>query len=176
MLSLAHSALLLLAPVGFLIVTLAARATTTQSHGRARRGASLLVRFLIVLLLTCTLGGPVWTRVSELPRCTIFLADVSESVPAGALDRALAELKPQWDREVRAGHRCALVAFAGATKIVVPPGNRPLEVATIPPDAALRPTSTDFTRAFDTARSLFHDHAANRIVLLTDGIDSTRPA
>ncbi|HVR84491.1 MAG TPA: VWA domain-containing protein, partial [Planctomycetota bacterium] len=175
MLKLAHSSLLLLAPVGFLIVTLAARAST-QAHPRARRAASLAVRCLVVLLLTCALGGPVWTRISELPRSTVFLADVSESIPAGALDQALAGLKPHWDREVAAGHRCALVAFAGGTKIVVPPGTRPLDLATIPPDDALHRSSTDFTRAFETARSLFQDHAANRIVLLTDGIDSTRPA
>jgi Ca-activated chloride channel family protein len=175
MLNLAHSSLLLLGPIGFLIVALAAR-TTTQSHGRTRRAASLAVRFLMVLLLTCALGGPVWTRISELRRCTIFLADVSESVPAGALDQALAELKPHWDQEVAAGHRCGLVAFAGRTKIVRPPDTRPLDVTTISPDDALVRSSTDFTRAFDTARSLFQDQAANRIVLLTDGIDSTRPA
>ncbi|HEV3027404.1 MAG TPA: VWA domain-containing protein, partial [Planctomycetota bacterium] len=175
MLKLAHSSLLLLAPVGFLIITLAAR-TTSQSHPRARRVASFAVRCLMVLLLTCALGGPVWTRISELPRCTVFLADVSESIPAGALDQALAGLKPHWDREVAAGHRCALVAFAGATKIVIPPGTRPLDLTTIPPDDALRRSSTDFSRAFDTARSVFQDHAANRIVLLTDGLDSTRPA
>src|SRR5436853_514326 len=119
MLNVAHSSLLLLAPAGFLIVALAARATT-QSLGRARRLASLAVRFLMVLLLTCALSGPVWTRISEFPRFTVFLADVSESVPAGALDKALAELKPRWDREVAGGHRCALIAFAGGTRIVVP--------------------------------------------------------
>jgi len=174
MVSLARSSLLLLAPVGILIVALAARAST-QSLGRARRVASLGVRCLMVLLLTCALGGPVWTRISEFRRSTVFLADVSESVPAGALDKALAELKPHWDREVAAGHRCALVAFAGATKILVPPGTRPLEISTIPPDSALHRSSTDYSRAFDTARTLFLDHAANRIVLLTDGVDSTRP-
>lgn len=175
MLSLARASLLLLAPVGFLIVLLAAR-SSTQSLGRARRLASVAVRFLMVLLLTLALGGPVWTRISEFPRSTIFLADVSESVPAGALDKALADLKPHWDREVAGGNRCALIAFAGDAKVVVPPGTRPLERTAIAPDETLRRAATDFTRAFDAARALFQDHAANRIVLLSDGVDSTRPA
>ena len=175
MVSLARASLLLLAPIGFLIVALAAR-SSTQPLGRLRRLASLGVRCLMVLLLTCALGGPVWTRISEFPRCTVFLADVSESVPAGSLDKALAELKPHWDREAAAGNRCALVAFAGETKVVVPPGTRPLDLTTIPPDPALRRSTTDFARAFDAARLLFQEHAANRIVLMTDGLDSTRPA
>jgi Mg-chelatase subunit ChlD len=175
MLSLAHTSLLLLAPVGFFIVAIGAR-LTKQALGPLRRACSLGVRFLMVLLLTCALSGPVWTRMSEFPRSTVFLADVSESVPAATLNRALADLKPHWDREVAAGNRCALVAFAGAAKIVLPPGTRPLEVSSIPPDDALRRSATDFTRAFETARSLFQDRAANRIVLLTDGLDSTRPA
>lgn len=174
MLSLARASLLLLAPAGFILVALAARATT-QSLGRVRRTASLGVRFLMVLLLTLALGGPVWTRISELPRSTVFLADVSSSVPAGSLDRALAELKPHWDREVAAGHSCALVAYAGAAKVVIPPGTRPLELAALPADESLRRNATDHARGIAVARSLFQDHTANRIVLLTDGVDSTRP-
>jgi Mg-chelatase subunit ChlD len=136
----------------------------------------MAVRCLMVLLLTFALGGPVWTRIAELPRCTIFLADVSESVPAGALNKALAELKPRWDHETAAGHRCGLVAFAGAPRVIVPPSTKPLEVTSIAPDAALRPRSTDIARAFEAARSLFQSRAANSIVLLTDGLDSTTPA
>ncbi|HLY09481.1 MAG TPA: VWA domain-containing protein [Planctomycetota bacterium] len=176
MVSLARSSLLLLAPIGLLIVVAVAARATRQPLGRVRRMGSLAVRFLMVLLLTCALSGPVWTRMSEFPRATVFLADVSESIPAGALDKALADLKPHWDREVALGNRCALVAFAGGTKILIPPGTRPLDVLTIPPDESLHRSSTDFTRAFDSARSLAQSQFANRIVLLTDGIDSTRPA
>jgi Mg-chelatase subunit ChlD/uncharacterized membrane protein len=175
MLNLARSSLLLLAPVGFLFVAVAARASR-QSLGPVRRAASLAVRFAIVFLLTCALGGPVWTRIAELPRSTVFLTDVSASVPAGAIDRALADLKPRWDREVASGNRCALVAFAGDAKVVLPPGRKPLELTSIPADDALRRTSTDFARALETARSLFQDRSTNRVVLITDGIDTTRPA
>jgi Mg-chelatase subunit ChlD len=172
MLTLAHASLLLLAPLGFLAVTAASR-STTQTLGRVRRAASLLVRCLIVLLLTCALGGPVWTRIADFPRCTVFLLDVSESLPPDASDRALRELKPRWDREVAGGHRCALVAFAATSRVMVPPSRLPLSAAALP---ALDRGATDIARALETARSLFQEHAANRVVLLTDGLDSTRPA
>jgi Mg-chelatase subunit ChlD len=175
MVTLARASFLLLAPIGFLAVTIAARAST-QSLSRARRVASLAIRCLLVLLLTCALGGPVWTRIADYPRCTIFLADVSESVPAGLLDRALTELKPRWDREVAAGNRCALIAFAGKAQVLRTPGRAPLDLTTIPPNEALERNATDLTRALDLARTLYQERAANRIVVLTDGLDSTRPA
>ena len=168
MLTLGHASLLLLAPLGFLAVTAASRATT-QPIGKIRRAASLLVRCVIVLLLTCALGGPVWTRIAEFPRCTIFLIDGSESLPADADERALRDLKPRWDREVAAGHRCALVAFAGSSHVMVPPTTSPLSVSAMP---ALDRGATDIGRALETARTLFQEHAANRVVLLTDGLDS----
>src|SRR6185503_6087622 len=114
MVSIAHASLLLLAPLGFLAVTVAAR-KSAQNLGHARRVASIVVRCVIVLLLTLALGGPVFTRIAEYPRCTVFLLDASESLPEGAGEQALARLRPIWDREVAAGNRCALIAFAGDT-------------------------------------------------------------
>jgi Mg-chelatase subunit ChlD len=176
MLTLAHASLLLLAPLGFLAVTAAASRSSAQTLGRVRRAASLVVRCLIVLILTFALGGPVFTRIAEFPRCTVFLLDVSESLPPDAAGKALRELKPRWDRETAAGHRCALVAFAGRSQVIVPPSARPLEIQDFAPAEALERAATDFSRALESARSLFQERAANRIVLLTDGLDSTRPA
>jgi Mg-chelatase subunit ChlD len=172
MLTLAHASLLLLAPLGFLAVTVASR-STTQTLSRVRRAASLLVRCALVFLLTCALGGPVWTRIAEFPRCTVFLLDVSDSLPSETTERALQDLKPHWDREVAAGHRCALVAFAGTSQVMVPPSTLPLSA---PPVPAVVRGATDVARALETARSLFQEHAANRVVLLTDGLDSTQAA
>lgn len=174
MVTLAHASLLLLAPLGFLAVWAASR-STTQTLGRARRAASAIVRCLIVLILTLALGGPVMTRVADYPRCTVFLLDASDSLPAGAADEALRQLKPRWDREVAAGHRCALVAFAGRSQVLVPPTTLPLDPA-VAPGPSLDRGATDFSRAFETARTLFQERAANRIVVLSDGLDSTLPA
>lgn len=175
MVTLARASLLLLAPLGLLAVAIAARAGA-QTLSPARRAGSLAVRAVIVLLLTFALGGPVWTRILDYPRSTVFLIDVSESVPQAAVDRALKELQPRWDREVAGGNRCALVAFAGRPLVLIPPGLSPLTLTSLPPNEALERKSTDMTRALDTARSLFRERTNNRIVLLTDGLDSTRPA
>jgi Mg-chelatase subunit ChlD len=174
MLSLAHASLLLLAPLGFLAVTVASR-YSAQPLARARRIASLAVRCLIVLLLTFALGGPVFTRVEPYPRFTAFLLDVSESLPQAAAENALRQLKPRWDREVAAGHRCALIAFAGRPQVLVPPSATSLTIDRVAAPESLQRTSTDLARALETARSLFQEHVANRVVLLTDGIDSTGP-
>jgi len=175
MFSLAHASLLLLAPLGFLAVTVASR-SSTQTLGRVRRVASLLVRCSIVLLLTLALGGPVFTRIAELPRCTVFLLDCSESLPREAASKALAELRPRWDRETAAGHRCALIAFAGRSQAVVPPSAKPLDLESLRIPESLDRESTDIARAIESARALFQENAVNRIVLLTDGVDSIRPA
>jgi Mg-chelatase subunit ChlD len=175
MLSLGHASLLLLAPLGFLAVTVATR-TSTQTLGPVRRTASLIVRCLIVLILTLALGGPVYTRIAEYPRCTLFLLDCSDSLPREAVAAALSELRPRWDRETAAGGRCALVAFAGRAEVLVPPSGRPLDLETLRIPDTLDRNSTDLSRAIDSARALFQENAANRIVLLTDGVDSTRPA
>ncbi|HVE40818.1 MAG TPA: vWA domain-containing protein, partial [Planctomycetota bacterium] len=175
MLSLAHASLLLLAPLGFLAVTVATR-TSTQTIGPARRAASLVVRCLIVLILTLALGGPVFTRVSELPRNTIFLLDASESLPVEAYEQALHKLRPIWNREVARGNRCALVAFGGDTNVLLSPTTAPLEITPDRSTAVKNRSSTDIARALDCARTLFQENHANRIVLLSDGVDSTRPA
>src|SRR5689334_6075959 len=145
MLSLGHASLLLLAPLGFLAVTIAAR-YSTQDLGRTRRVASLGIRCLIVLLLTFALGGPVFTRIADFPRCTVFLLDVSESVPQETAARAIQELKPRWDREVAAGHRCALAAFAGRTQVLVPPSSSPLDPSAVTFADALDRSATDVGR------------------------------
>ena len=46
---------------------------------------------------------------------------------------------------------------------MVPPTTLPLSAAALP---ALDRGATDIARALETARSLFQEHAANRVVLL----------
>lgn len=175
MLNLGHGPLLLLAPLGILAVWVASR-STTQTLGLFRRTASALTRTIVVLLLTFALCAPVFTRISDYRRLTVFLLDVSASLPVGASDRALASLRPVWNREVAGGNRCALVLFAGRAQVLVPPSSRPLELARVAPADSIERTATDFARALDCGRTLFQENAANRLVLLTDGLATTRPA
>lgn len=190
----AHPALLFAAPVAVLTVAAALRRTVSPLP-RWRRALSALLRSAIVLLLCFSMIGPSVTQRRETPSLTVFLADVSESVPRDAWSRALPGLRRTWTREIEAGNRCALVAFAGRAEVLVPPGDGPLpddlsrlshraeserlaaagETAS-PLLAALKSWtdrihagSTDLERGLAAARSLYQEGAVNRIVLLTDG-------
>src|SRR4029079_16764378 len=66
--------------------------------------------------------------------------------------------------------------FAGKAQVLRTPGRAPLDLTTIPPNEALERNATDLTRALDLARTLCQERAANRIVVLTDGLDRTHPA
>ncbi len=175
MLSFAAPSLLLLAPAAAAFVLLGAWRPRLELPAWRRRLA-LLVRLASVLLLGLALARPGISRAGVLPRLTVFLLDVSASVPREAVARALPELAALWNREVADGQRCALLRFAGRTELLVTPTTSPLT-----PDldrwlaADLDPSSTDLDGALRLARTLFREDAANRLVLLTDG-RPTRPA
>lgn len=199
--TLAHPALILAAPVALLALAAAARRSAARLS-RARRILSGLVRGAAILLLTLAMGGPTATRRRDQPYLTIFLGDVSESVPRDAWTTALPELRRAWDREIQAGNRCALVAFAGAAEVMVPPGDLPLPAdltrlahrsaaerlaaageASAGELSALRAwtdrigaRTTDLSVGLSAARALFQENATHRIVLLTDGRTALRPA
>ncbi len=203
MLTLGNAGLLLLAPAGLLLVAAAAR-RSAAALVPWRKAAALAARSLAVLLLTLALAGPVVTRRADRPFLTVFLADVSESVPRRAWDVALPALRRAWDREIAAGNRCALVGFAGRAEALVLPTGRPLKAEADRLDHrsaqerlraaaeagdrdAARAISeleewtdrldvhrTDFAAALGTARGLFQEESANRIVLVTDGRETGR--
>ena len=77
MVTLAPAPLLLLAPLGFLAVWAASR-STTQTLGRARRAASVLVRCLIVLILTFALGQLISNMATALIVIPIAVSAAAE--------------------------------------------------------------------------------------------------
>lgn len=197
-LTLQHAGLLLLAAPAILLIVAALR-RGTRTLPAWRRAASLAVRTALVLLITLVMTRGVVTVQTARPYLTVFLADVSESVPPAAWEAGADALRRAWATEVAAGNRCALVAFAGRSEILVPPTDRPLEVdpSRLAHRAAwrrlaeeseregsgagerlaelaawqerLQVAATDFGQAVRTARALFVDGATNRIVLMTDG-------
>jgi uncharacterized protein YegL len=143
---------------------------------------------------------------SERPPLTVFAVDVSESTPRSAEPRTLALLRDSWNREVSAGHRAALVVFAGRALAVRAPSSAHwdvepwrvaprTELARLAAEAesdgsdgrgaaqriaslrawmdSLDPDASDLGRAAAAARALFQEDATNRIVLFTDGRDTT---
>lgn len=168
---------------------------------RGRRLASFLLRSFAVLAMGGALGRPALSVPGERPWLTVFVADVSDSVPAAAWTGALDHLRAAWDRERALGNRCALVAFAGRAETLQPPGSGALELEPwrLAHRAALEAARGDAARLTEietwrdllhvsetrpgegvrAARALFQDGAASRLVILSDGrlpVDDPLPA
>jgi Mg-chelatase subunit ChlD len=205
MVTVQHSALLLLAPAALLLVLAAAR-RGGRPLPRWRKVGSTAVRALAVFVLALTLARPGVTVHAPLDVFTVFLVDVSESVPPAAQEAAVEKVRAAWDRQVAAGRRCALVAFAGRARVLVPASGQPWAVdpSRLAPRVALerlraasergdahagaavedlerwmdsvQTGATHLAEALAVARGLFREGATNRIVLLTDGLDTARRA
>jgi uncharacterized membrane protein len=158
---------LLLLPVLLAFIVLL-HAGARRRRGSPRRVLALLIRLAIVTGLVFALAGlRIVLPVDRL--ATVFVVDLSDSVgPAGHED-ALAFLREALD-EMPDGDMAGVVAF-GKEALVE---RLPSELATIDrlASAPLR-TATDIGAALRLASALFPDDAQKRIVLLSDGNDTT---
>jgi Mg-chelatase subunit ChlD len=127
MLTFRHPAFLVLAPMAVLLVA-AAALYGTRALSPARRAAAATVRALLLSLLAAALAGPSLTLRGERPRLTVFLLDLSESVPRRTEAAAAEGLRRAWAREAAPGRACALVGFAGRAAVLVPPSEGPLDI------------------------------------------------
>ncbi|HEX7899712.1 MAG TPA: VWA domain-containing protein [Planctomycetota bacterium] len=184
------TSLLFAAPVALAALWLASRANGAELS-RGRRAVSTTLRSLAVLLLGAALARPDVQRPGERPWLTVFVADVSDSVPAAAWSAAIPELRRAWSREIADGNRCALVAFAGRAETLVAPTSSALEIepwrlahrtALVEAEGnaarateiqqwrdRLQVNETDPGEGTRAARALFQESSASRLVLLTDG-------
>ena len=159
-------ALLLLIPALILTVGLHVAARRRMSVGRRR--VALLVRTLLLAALVLALAG--FQLVLPVDRlATVFVVDLSDSVGNPGRESALAFL-----RETLAAKRdddvAGIVAF-GKDALVerLPSGLEEIDrIASTP----VR-TATDIGSALRLASALFPDDAQKRIVLLSDGNDTT---
>ena len=138
---------------------------------RARRGLILTLRMVLVLLIVLALAG--WQGVGLLRRvCTVFVLDRSASVLDLGQEAARAYLQQALSY---APHDAltGLVVF-GATPLVewLPTPRRQMEGIYSISD----PSGTDIAAALRLANALFPDGYARRIVLLTDGNETTGDA
>ncbi len=136
--------------------------------GSVRRGLALALRIGIVTALVFALAG--FRIVLPVDRlATVFVVDLSDSVgPAGQED-ALAFLRESLDK-MPDGDVAGVVAF-GKEALVE---RLPSDVATIDRLASAPvKTATDIGAALRLASALFPDDAQKRIVLLSDGNDTT---
>ncbi|MBA3876191.1 MAG: hypothetical protein C0498_04515 [Anaerolinea sp.] len=158
--------LLLLVPA--LLITFVPHLAARRRIGTARRRVALAVRTLLLAALVFALAG--FQLVLPVDRlATVFVVDLSDSVGNEGRETALAFLRESLDA-MPDGDAAGVVAFGGDALVE----RLPEELRTID-----RIRSTPVTRATDIggalrlASALFPDEMQKRIVLISDGNDTT---
>ena len=162
----APSALLLLPPL--LAVVIALHLSSRRRLGKGRRRAALAVRVLLLSALVGALAGlQLVLPVDRL--AVVFVVDLSDSVGTPGREEALAYLR-QSLAEKQDEDVAGIVAF-GADALVE---RLPSDLAEIDRIASTPVRdATDIGAALRLAGALFPDDAQKRIVLLSDGNDTT---
>ncbi len=159
-------ALLLLVP--FLALTVGLHFAARRRMGAGRRRAALVIRSALLAALVFAVAG--FQLVLPVDRlATVFVVDLSDSVGTAGREDALAFLRETL-LEKPDGDVAGIVAF-GKEALVE---RLPSELAEIDRIASTPLTSaTDIGSALRLAAALFPDDAQKRIVLLSDGNDTT---
>ena len=159
-------ALLLLLPLVLLVVGL--HAASRRRMGAARRRAALATRLVLLTALVGALAGfAVRLPVDRL--AVVYVADMSDSVGAAGRDAELAYIRTSLEAR-REGDLAGVVAFGGDALVERLPNElKDLDrLASTPVRDA-----TDVGAALRLASALFPDDVQKRIVLLSDGNDTT---
>jgi uncharacterized membrane protein/Mg-chelatase subunit ChlD len=160
------AALLLLAPL--LAVVIGLYLTSRRRLGLGRRRAALAVRVLVLTALVAALAGlQIVLPVDRM--AVVYVVDMSDSVGTAGRQEALAYLRESLaarkDQDI-----AGIVAFGGDALVErLPAELTELDrIASTPVKGA-----TDIGAALRLAGALFPDDAQKRIVLLSDGNDTT---
>ncbi len=159
-------ALLLLAPA--LLLTVGLHLASRRRIGLGRRRLALVVRGIVLACLVLALAG--FRLVLPVDRlATVFVVDLSDSVGTAGRDDALAWLRESL-KAMPEGDVAGIVGFGRAALVErLPQEVREIDrIATTPVRSA-----TDIGAALRLASALFPDDAQKRIVLLSDGNDTT---
>ncbi|MEA2544805.1 MAG: hypothetical protein QOI09_78, partial [Chloroflexota bacterium] len=159
-------ALLLLLPA--LLLTVGLHLASRRRVGIGRRRLALLIRAVVLSALVLALAG--FRLVLPVDRvATVYVVDLSDSVGTAGREDALAwlrdSLKAMPEKDV-----AGIVGFGRAALVErLPAEVREIDrIATTPVRSA-----TDIGAALRLASALFPDDAQKRIVLLSDGNDTT---
>ena len=159
---------LLIVGLLLLFVTLGLSLAARHHLAKGRRRVSLILRTTILASLVLALAGfqLVWP-VDRLT--TVFVVDMSDSVGQAGRESALAFLRESLEERPE-GDQAAIVAFGGEALVE----RLPAELTELDRIASVPATSaTDIGGALRLASALFPDDTQKRIVLVTDGNDTT---
>src|SRR5687767_10155148 len=159
-------ALLLLIPV--LAITVGLYLSARRRVGVGRRRVALAIRTVLLFALVLALAG--FRLVLPVDRlATVFVVDMSDSVGNAGREDALAFLRETL-AQIPGGDVAGIVAFGKAALVE----RLPSELAEIDRLASTPVReATDIGAALRLASALFPDDAQKRVVLLSDGNDTT---
>jgi uncharacterized membrane protein len=163
-----ESAIWLVLLVPALLLTFIPHLAARRRMGAGRRRAALAVRTILLSALVLALAG--FQLVLPVDRlATVFVVDLSDSVGADGREDALAFLRETLD-VMPEGDQAGIVAF-GKDALVerLPEELRVIDRLRSTPLKA----ATDIGAALRLASALFPDAAQKRIVLISDGNDTT---
>ena len=156
--------------VGLLLlaVTLGLSLAARHHLAKGRRRVSLVLRTTILASLVLALAG--FALVWPVDRLTtVFVVDLSDSVGVAGRESALAFVRESLEKRPE-GDKAAIVAFGGEALVE----RLPTELTELDRIASVPATSaTDIGGALRLASALFPDDTQKRIVLVTDGNDTT---
>lgn len=138
---------------------------------RRRELVSLILRLVIILCLVLALAGIEIVRKGD-DLAVVFLVDVSDSMPPQAVSAEMNYLRDALDA-MGPDDRAAVVLF-GADALVERPmlaGGELSEITSVPVT-----TQTDLAEAIRLGMALFPSGAAKRMVILSDGAQTTGDA
>ncbi|MEJ2710398.1 MAG: VWA domain-containing protein, partial [Anaerolineales bacterium] len=158
--------LLLLIPLTIGLALLGRRAST-----RLRAWLGLSLRGLLLALIVLALAG-IQLRLNSDTLTTVFLLDVSDSIPAAQQSSAEAFIR-QAVAEMPSGDRAAVVVFGEDALVerLASSEERLQEIASVPVTSR-----TDIAGALQLGLALFPDEGAKRLVLLSDGRENVGQA
>jgi uncharacterized membrane protein/Mg-chelatase subunit ChlD len=159
-------ALLLLPPL--LLVVVGLHGASRRRMGRWRRRAALAARIVLVSALVVALAG-FGIRLPVDHLAVVYVADMSDSVGATGREAELAYIRASLETR-RDGDLAGVVAFGGDALVERLPNEfKDIDrLASTPVRDA-----TDIGAALRLASALFPDDVQKRIVLLSDGNDTT---
>jgi Ca-activated chloride channel homolog len=137
---------------------------------RGQQAASFVLRAGVVCALVGSMIDVQGLESEPVRTATVFVVDVSESMPDEALERAHQRIAHA--RSVRGRHEVRVVRFAGdADEVVLPTAlDAPLAPFERMPDAAGR--ATDLEAGLHLAFGLLPHEHLKRVVVVTDGLET----
>ncbi|HEY7599638.1 MAG TPA: vWA domain-containing protein, partial [Candidatus Limnocylindrales bacterium] len=151
-----------------LAITLTLSAAARHHLAKGRRRFSLLLRTVMLASLVLALAG--FQLIAPVERLTtVFVVDLSDSVGQAGRESSLAFVREAIE-ERPSGDRAAVVAFGREALVERLPAELDEidRIASVPTRSA-----TDIGAALRLAAALFPDDSQKRIVLVSDGNDTT---